>query len=161
MRRVVRDAGRYVLDADLRFGEVVGHVAAAGSHVGGFGHPVEQDLLRRESRGDGGREIPVVREQIVPARPERHTQGELDRVVPGAGSVVAPPEALFEVVGCLVIQDAGQMHQPVPFLQFFSRRLDGRGGTLELRSFLRGQPILPVKSKTFILTDFTHISFLS
>ena len=135
--RVVRDAGRDVLDADLGLGEVVGHVAAARGDVGRLGHAVQEDLLGRQAGGDTGRQVAVVGEEVVPAGPERHAEGELDGVVPGAGGVVAPAEPLLQVVGRPVVEDPGQVHERVPFLQLFAR--DPGGGWRDLGSLLWAQ----------------------
>src|SRR5664279_544205 len=63
--RVVRHTGRDVLDVDLRFREVVRHVPAARGDVVALGHPVQQDLLARDSGGEARREVAVIGEEVV------------------------------------------------------------------------------------------------
>ena len=118
---VVRDARRHVLDPDRGLGEVVGHVPAARGDVGGFRHAVQQDLLGGQPRGEAGRQVAVVGEEVVARRAKRQPEGELDRVMPRAGRVVAPAESLLEIVGSLVVEHAAEVHQRVPFLDFFPR----------------------------------------
>ena len=119
--RVVRHAGGDVLDPDRRLGEVVRHVPPARGDVGRLGHPVQEDLLGREARGQAGRQVTVVGEEVVPPRPERHAERELDGVVARAGRVVAPAEPLLQVVRRLVVEHAAEMHHRVPFPDFFAR----------------------------------------
>ena len=120
---VVGHAGGDVLDADLGLGEVIGHVPAAGGDVGRLRHAVQQDFLGRQPRGDAGRQVTVVGEEVVPVGAEGHAQGELDRVVAGARGVVAPAQPLFQVVRRLVVEDPGEVHEAVPFLQFLPRNV--------------------------------------
>src|SRR5262249_18275007 len=106
MRRVVGNARRCVLNADLGFREMIRHVASARGDVGRLGHAVPENLFTRQARGDASRQVAVVREEIVSARTKGHPESELNRVVSGARSVITPSESLLEIVGSLVIQNA-------------------------------------------------------
>ena len=118
---VVRHARRHVLDPDRGLGEVVGHVPAARGDVGRLRRAVQQDLLGGQARGEAGREVAVVGEEVVARRAERQAERELDRVMARAGRVVAPAETLLEIVGSLVVEHATEVHQRVPFLDLFPR----------------------------------------
>ena len=119
--RVARDAGRHALDADGRLGEVVRHVAAARGDVGRLRHAVQEDLLGGQAGREAGRQVPVIREEVVARGSECQPERELDGVVPRAGRVVAPTEALLEIVGSLVVEHAAEVHERVPLLDLFAR----------------------------------------
>ena len=138
---MVGDARRNVLNPDLRFREVVRHVPAARRDVRRFRHAVQEDLLGGQSRGDAGGQVAVVGEEVVPAGAEGHAERELDRVVPRAGGVVAPAEPLLQVVGGLVVEHTGQVHERVPLLQLLPGN-PGQGGVDELGGFSKRQQSL-------------------
>jgi hypothetical protein len=116
---------------DLGLREVVRHVTPAGGDVVLLRHPVQQDLLGRQSAGEARREVAVIREEIVVPGAERDAEGDLDAVVPRARRVVRPAEALFEVVRSLVVEQPPEMHQGIPPPELVPARgesCDGRGG---------------------------------
>ena len=142
--RVVRDTGRDVPDVEVVAGEVVRHVPAAGRDVGRLGHAVEENLLGGHAGGEAGRQVAVVGEEVVERWPEGGAEGDLDAVVAGARGVVGPAEALLEVVGGLVVEDAPHVHEGVPLPQLLARRgdrgEDGGGFRGHQEGFGQGHP---------------------
>src|SRR5664280_341802 len=114
MLGMVRDAGRDVLDVNFGLREVVRHVPPAGGDVVALGHPVQQDLLGRQSAGEARREVAVIREEIVVPGAERDAEGDLDAIMPRARRVIRPAEALLEEVRSLVVEQPPEMHQGIP-----------------------------------------------
>ena len=101
--------------------EVVRHVPAARGDVGRLRHAVQEDLLGRQPGGEAGRQVAVVGKEVVTSGAEGQAERELDGVVAGAGRVVAPAEALLEVVRGLVVEHAPEVHERVPLLDLFAR----------------------------------------
>ena len=101
-------------------------MAATTGNVRGLRQAVQDNFVRRKSRGKRSEHVAVVREEIVLVRSEGEPEGDLYAIVTRVRGVVRPPFRLSEVVTRLVVEQPPKMNQSVPFELFFNRSRPSR-----------------------------------